>query len=78
MSKVYKFFNCRILRNSTLIKEDLWVRDGKILNPRDIFWFEKTEADVQVDCTGLIISPGFIDLQLNGNSIDTKISSLTY
>ncbi|XP_020917500.1 N-acetylglucosamine-6-phosphate deacetylase [Exaiptasia diaphana] len=66
MSKVYKFFNCRVMRNGALVKDDLWVRDGKIVDPREVFWFEKTEPDVLLDCTGMIIAPGFIDVQLNG------------
>lgn len=44
----------------------MWVRDGKILDPRELFFAEKKKADFKVDCKNLIISPGFIDLQLNG------------
>ncbi|EDO38980.1 predicted protein [Nematostella vectensis] len=66
MSKIYQFMNCRILRDSTIVREDLWVRGGKILNPRDVFWMEKSKADEQIDCCGLIIAPGFIDVQING------------
>ncbi|RMX46505.1 hypothetical protein pdam_00023277 [Pocillopora damicornis] len=65
-TKLYQFKNCRLLRDSKLIEEDLWVRDGKIIDPRDVFWGGKVLADVQIDCNSLIISPGFIDLQING------------
>ena len=65
-TKLYQFKNCRLLRDSKLIEEDLWVRDGKIIDPRDVFWGGKVLADVQIDCNRLIISPGFIDLQING------------
>lgn len=64
--KLYQFRNCRLLRNGELIKDDLWVRAGKIINPRKVFWEEQVQADVQIDCNNLIISPGFIDLQING------------
>jgi len=64
---VYKFFNCRVLRDGHIVKDDLWIRDGKIVDPREVFWMEKTEADVLIDCTGMLISPGFIDVQMNGN-----------
>ena len=47
-------------------REDLWVRDGVIQNPRTIFFEEKVTPECRVDCRGLIISPGFIDIQLNG------------
>ena len=65
-SKLYKFRNCRLLWKSSIVTEDLWVRDGKILNPRSVFWEECKTADVEVDCGNLIIAPGFIELQLNG------------
>ena len=64
--KLYQFRNCRLLRDSQIVNDDLWVRDGKIIDPRPIFWEEQVKADVQIDCNGLIISPGFIDVQING------------
>ena len=64
--KLYQFKNCRLLRDSTLVNDDLWVRDGRIIDPRIVFWEEQIQADVQIDCVNLIISPGFIDLQING------------
>ncbi|XP_070554252.1 N-acetylglucosamine-6-phosphate deacetylase-like [Ptychodera flava] len=65
-SQILQFVNCRILYKHEIIKEDLWVRDGKILNPRKLFWEEKGYADVKIDCHGRIIAPGFIDVQING------------
>ncbi|RXN35474.1 N-acetylglucosamine-6-phosphate deacetylase [Labeo rohita] len=47
-------------------KEDLWVRDGKILNPEKLFFDEEGFADHKVDCGSKIIAPGFIDVQING------------
>lgn len=58
--------NCYILRNSKIIKEDLWIRDGRIEDPEKIFYEEQLEADITVDCGGLLIAPGFIDIQING------------
>ncbi|XP_018425555.1 PREDICTED: N-acetylglucosamine-6-phosphate deacetylase [Nanorana parkeri] len=63
---ITQFRNCRILREHTLQWEDLWVRQGKILNPEKLFFDEKGAADVKVDCHGRIIAPGFIDTQING------------
>ncbi|XP_075686511.1 N-acetylglucosamine-6-phosphate deacetylase isoform X2 [Rhinoderma darwinii] len=63
---IVQFRNCRILRDHKLQWEDLWVRQGKILNPEKLFFDEKGAADVQVDCQGRIIAPGFIDVQING------------
>mgnify|MGYP000312540858 CR=1 FL=1 len=64
---VYQFMNCRILWNHELIKEDFWVRDGVILNPEKLFFDERKSSDVQIDCQGGIIAPGYIDVQINGN-----------
>ncbi|XP_071976346.1 N-acetylglucosamine-6-phosphate deacetylase [Engystomops pustulosus] len=63
---IVQFRNCRILRDHKLQWEDLWVRQGKILNPEKLFFDEKGAADVHVDCQGRIIAPGFIDVQING------------
>lgn len=62
-----QFTNCNILRNHQIIREDLWVRKGKIINPENIFFVEKNFADKKVDCDGALICPGFIDIQINGN-----------
>jgi len=64
--QVIQFVNCRILYKGVIIKEDLWVRDGKILNPERIFFTEKKSANLKIDCHDMIISPGFIDVQING------------
>lgn len=61
-----KFYNCYILRDNKIIKEDLWIRDGKIENPEQVFYVEQLEAEVTVNCEGLLIAPGFIDIQING------------
>ncbi|KAL4230192.1 putative N-acetylglucosamine-6-phosphate deacetylase [Mactra antiquata] len=63
---IYQYKNCTILWNHELILEDLWVRDGKILNPEKLFFEEQAYADVQIDCKGCIIAPGYIDVQING------------
>ncbi|XP_063791004.1 N-acetylglucosamine-6-phosphate deacetylase-like isoform X2 [Pseudophryne corroboree] len=63
---ITQFRNCRILRDHKLQWEDLWVRQGKILDPEKLFFDEKGVADAQVDCRGRIIAPGFIDTQING------------
>ncbi|XP_047003376.1 N-acetylglucosamine-6-phosphate deacetylase isoform X1 [Schistocerca americana] len=65
-SQLLQFVNCSILRNHEIIWEDIWVRGGKIVNPEKMFFDEKISADVQIDCRGALISPGFIELQING------------
>ncbi|XP_065821043.1 N-acetylglucosamine-6-phosphate deacetylase [Labrus bergylta] len=63
---ITQFVNCRILRDHRLQREDLWVRDGRILDPEKLFFDEQGYADKRVDCEGSIIAPGFIDTQING------------
>lgn len=65
-SKLIQFVNCRILRDHKIIKEDLWVRNGKIVNPEKVFFDEKIQSEEKIDCKNAIIAPGFIDLQING------------
>lgn len=64
--KLYQFHNCKILRNSKIYNDDLWVRNAKIVDPQKVFYDEKIIADEKIDCNGSLISPGFIDLQING------------
>jgi len=63
---VTQYCNCRILRDGKIIWEDLWVQNGKIIDPLRRFFNLKKAADKQVDAKGFIVSPGYIDLQLNG------------
>lgn len=70
---VTRYTNCHILSNGKLIKEDLWVRRGRFIDPQRLFYDERKTADRIINCHGAIISPGFIELQLNGRN---HISSL--
>lgn len=64
--RVKKFINCSIVRNHKIVKDYLWVRNGKIINPEPLFFDEKVGPAEIIDCQGALIAPGFIDLQLNG------------
>lgn len=65
-NQLKQFYNCRILRQGKISVEDLWVRNGRIIDPEKIFYDEKVEPEFKVNCQGAIISPGFIDVQING------------
>nr|CAG4646267.1 EOG090X06GX [Macrothrix elegans] len=69
-SDIIQFHNCYILRGGKILKEDLWTRGGKIINPEPVFFDEKNYADIKIDCKGLLISPGFEILNLGGFGID--------
>ncbi|ENN72966.1 hypothetical protein YQE_10409, partial [Dendroctonus ponderosae] len=61
--KLYQFINCNILSDHKIIQEDIWVRNGKIVDPEKIFFDEKISADVKIDCANKLIVPGFIEIQ---------------
>ncbi|XP_017760179.1 PREDICTED: N-acetylglucosamine-6-phosphate deacetylase [Eufriesea mexicana] len=61
-----QFYNCSILRDGQILNEDLWIRNGKIVDPEKIFYDEKIKPNIKIDCNGALISPGYIDLQING------------
>lgn len=50
------------------MREDLWIssRNGKILNGQQVFYDHRAAPDQVVDLGGRILSPGFIDVQVNG------------
>lgn len=47
-NELVQFLNCLVLRSGGLKKEHIWVRNGRILDERTVFFEEKTMADVQV------------------------------
>ncbi|PAV86342.1 hypothetical protein WR25_14660 [Diploscapter pachys] len=61
-----QFVNARVLRGGKLEFDHVWVKNGKIIDAMCVFFDERREADIQVDCEGQIICAGFIDLQING------------
>eukprot|EP00039_Didymoeca_costata_P018831 m.335159 g.335159 ORF g.335159 m.335159 type:complete len:412 (-) comp17527_c0_seq1:1243-2478(-) len=61
-----RFINCRLLRKGELKHEDLWVLDGKIIDPQAWFFNKRTKADTVVECNNCILAPGFLDVQING------------
>nr|XP_018911598.1 PREDICTED: N-acetylglucosamine-6-phosphate deacetylase [Bemisia tabaci] len=65
-SAIIQFTDCLILRNHQIVKADLVVQNGKILDPQKLFFNSKRKADIVISCNDAIIAPGFIDLQING------------
>ena len=65
-ASIIRFHNVRLVKNGKLLNQDLWIQDGKILNPEPVFFERRVLADINIDCGGLIISPGYIELQING------------
>lgn len=49
-----------------LVEQDIWVRDGRIVEPQNTFFREKQSPDFVFDCHNHLVAPGFIDIQING------------
>lgn len=64
--KVIQFVNCKILRNHSIYEDIFLVCGGKIIDPEKVFFEEKRKPDIIIDLKGCIVSPGFIDVQING------------
>ncbi|KAF5400461.1 N-acetylglucosamine-6-phosphate deacetylase [Paragonimus heterotremus] len=65
-NKIIRFSNGYILQDEKLVKEDLWISNGKILDGLHLFFKQQLTADICIDVQGSVISPGFIDIQVNG------------
>lgn len=62
-----QFYNVRLATPDGLVEGELWMQQGKIVDPQARFWQrEVTAADCRIDCEGLILAPGFIDTQIYG------------
>ncbi|KAK4119294.1 carbohydrate esterase family 9 protein [Parathielavia appendiculata] len=65
---ITKLTNCRLLRGDELVWDDAWVSSitGKIIRSQSAFYEELIMPDEVIDLGGRIVSPGFIECQLNG------------
>jgi hypothetical protein len=65
---ITKFTNCRLLRGDQLVDEDLWISSltGKIIRSQQAFYEDYITPHSIIDLGGRILSPGLIDVQLNG------------
>lgn len=66
--KITKFTNCKLVKGNDLVEQDLWVSSetGKIVRSQEVFYGEQVTPDITINLGGRIISPGLIDVQLNG------------
>ncbi|KAI9250379.1 hypothetical protein EDC94DRAFT_316533 [Helicostylum pulchrum] len=65
--KITKIINGRILRDHKIVENSyVWIQDGKIIDAFHSFFDNHQEPDTIIDAQGCIISPGYIDLQING------------
>ncbi|KAH8088953.1 Metallo-dependent hydrolase [Cristinia sonorae] len=63
------FTNCLLpLEDGSLVEQDLWVdeRRGVILDAQRTFFLRKERPSKTIDLGGNILSPGLLDIQING------------
>jgi len=69
-SHTLKLVNVRLVKGGKLVDEDLWVRNGRIVDAAKEFWdashARECRADEVRDGGGAIVVPGFVEIQLNG------------
>lgn len=65
-NKIIKFEKCVLVDDGIERKDNLWVRNGKFIDGHDVFYKQRVLPDVVINCEGAMISPGFIDIQING------------
>lgn len=80
---ITKFTNCRLLKGDKLVEEDLWVSSvtGKIVRSQAAFYDDLNLPDQTINLGGRILSPGFIECQLNGAfgfNFSTLLDSTSY
>ena len=64
-----RFTNGRVVRGDELVWGDVWSQDGVVVCPETLFWSAASSAALVhevVDCGGCIVSPGLVDIQING------------
>lgn len=60
--RVVQFTNCQLIKADGIEYSDLYVNGGQIVGKLE-------QVDIRVDLKKLYISPGYIDLQLNGEFV---------
>lgn len=65
---ITRFTNCLLVQKNGLVESDLFVNSvtGRIVSPQDSFYKDNIRPTRTVNLGGRILSPGFIDVQLNG------------
>lgn len=68
MAPITKLTNCRQVVGNDLVQRDIWISSvtGKVLCGQDLLYGERLTPDRVIDLGNRIVSPGLIDVQLNG------------
>ena len=70
------FHNAKLVTPSGLVAGDLWMQGGVIVDPQVRFWQRRrAAADRRIDCQGMVLAPGMIDVMLH-EAFGVNFSSL--
>lgn len=62
-----QFHNAKLVTPAGLVAGDLWMQGGAIVDPQARFWQRRrAAADHRIDCQGMLLAPGMIDVMLHG------------
>lgn len=65
-TELVEIYNARVLKHHQLVPdESVWFRSGVIQDAADLFWQGEIPTR-RINAHGLILAPGYIDLQVNG------------
>ena len=59
-SVILKLTNCLLLRDHQILRDDIWIQAGKIIDPEKLFYNSQILPDRVIDCGGALVSPGFM------------------
>ena len=66
---ISEFFNASLVTPKGLALGELWIQGGSIVDPQARFWQQNadpTSTHRRIDCNGMLLCPGMIDLMLFG------------
>lgn len=64
---ILRFCDSYALKHYQLVKQDVWVMHEMFVDAQKLFYQHYSASSVyNINCSGCIISPGFIDVQING------------
>jgi N-acetylglucosamine-6-phosphate deacetylase len=64
---IIKLLNCRLIKGSKLVSNNyLWIQNGRVIDGETLFFTHQLCPDLEINCGGLVLASGFVELQLNG------------
>ncbi|ORX96368.1 Metallo-dependent hydrolase [Basidiobolus meristosporus CBS 931.73] len=66
-ARITKIVNARAIRaGQIIVGEDFYVQEGKFVNPKSVYLEDPSQPVDVIDAKNALMSPGYIDVQVNG------------